>query len=257
MANRRGPAPAELIQLPRRIEKMTHALAIAAGLLTLVGPGPRDAARIEGDYIEARTADIFTGPCFANAEIFITGHQALMAWKVRSGSWDGVDLSGRSVAAAVKATTTLSKDDPSKAEAILIVDSEATPEQRDALIALARELGGPRLADVREVKSSLMNVFVEGMEAPSAEHESEGHHFGFPQAPKGSFWAPGLAEINTRPLDDTDHLCGNEVIEYAPLSKGVAAQPAYTLANVFKGSGLGTRWDDRNCRGSFVGQFSY
>jgi hypothetical protein len=237
---------------------MALATALMAGVLTLLGPAPRDSARIEGDYIESRTADIFTGPCFANAEVFITGHQALMAWKVRSGSWNGVDLSGRTVAAAIRATTTLSKDDPAGATAVLIVDSEATPEQREALQAFAREMGGQRLANVREVRSSLMNLFVEQeMSEPSAEHEPARHHYGFPQAPKGNFWAPGLAEIATRPLDDTDHLCGNEVVEYPPLSKGVTAQPAYTLANIFKGSGLGSRWDDRNCRGSFVGRFSY
>lgn len=238
---------------------MTHVMALVAGFLPMVGLGPSDTARIEGDYIESRTADIFTGPCFANAEVFITGHQALMAWKIRAGSWEGVDLSGRTVAAAVRASTTLSKDDPAKATTVLIVDSEATDAQRKALVAFAREMGGPRLANVQEVKTSLMNLFVEDMEAEaeSASHETPGHHYGFPQAPKGSFWAPGLAEISTRPLDDTDHMCGNEVVEYPPLSKGVAAQPAYTLANVYKGSGLSTRWDDRNCRGSFVGHFSY
>ncbi len=238
---------------------MTHLLALMAGALAFLNAGPNHSARIEGDYIESRTADIFTGPCFANAEVFLTGHQALLAWKVREGSWNGVDLSGLTVAAALRASTTLSKDDPALARAVVIVDSDATPAQRDALIALARELGGPRLANVTEVKASLMNLFVEEMDAESAAHETPAasHHFGFPQAPKGTFWAPGLAEINTRPLDDTDHLCGNEVIEYPPLSKGVAAHPAYTLANSFKGKGLGTRWDDRNCRGSFVGHFSY
>ncbi len=78
-----------------------------------------------------------------------------------------------------------------------------------------------------------------------------------PQAPHGSFWAPGLAEINTRPLADTDCICGNEVVQYPPLSRGVTATPAYTLANTFKAEGLNTRWDDRNCRGSFVGHFAY
>ncbi len=74
-----------------------------------------NAAGIRGDYVEARTADVFTGPCFSNAEVFIYGNHAVMAWKVTEGSWKGVDLSGLCVAAAVNGTTTFSEDKPEKA----------------------------------------------------------------------------------------------------------------------------------------------
>jgi hypothetical protein len=233
---------------------MLHALVAAGVALTLAGTPTGAAPRVEGDYIEARTADIYTGPCFSNSEVFITGHQAVLAWKVRRGSWDGVDVSGLSVAAALRGSTTFSKDDPREAQAVLIVDESASDAQRSALLAMARELGGTRLANVVAVKSSLINIFVE--DHPSAE-PAQGHSMAMPHAPRGTFWAPGLAEISTRPLDGADHLCGNEVVEYPPLSKGVTALPAYTLANTFKAGELGTRWDDRNCRSSFVGHFAY
>lgn len=77
-----------------------------------------------------------------------------------------------------------------------------------------------------------------------------------PQAPRATFWASGLAQIVTRPLDERDHACGNEVVAYPPLSKGVEATPAYTLGHKFQGAGLGTNWDDPNCRSSFVGHFA-
>jgi hypothetical protein len=237
---------------------MICSLITAATAFTLAGVTPPDRSRIEGDYVESRTADVFTGPCFANAQVFITGHQAVMAWKVTQGSWEGVDLAGLSVAAAVRGTTTFSKDEPGQAESVVMVDESATPEQRRALLALAKELGGERLSRIVAVEPAKMNVFVESHEAESAAHETENHHARMmPQAPRGSFWAAGLAEITTRPLDGSDHLCGNEVIEYPPLSRGVSAQPAYTLSSSFKGQGLGTRWDEHNNRGSFVGHFSY
>ena len=78
-----------------------------------------------------------------------------------------------------------------------------------------------------------------------------------PHAPRASFWAAGLAQIVTRPLDENDHFCGNEVVAYPPLSQGVKALPAYTLGHEFKGEGLDTRWNDPNCRSSFVGHFAY
>jgi hypothetical protein len=97
-----------------------------------------------------------------------------------------------------------------------------------------------------------MNVFVEDHKSDS--DAATAHH---QAAPRASFWAPGLADILTRPLDDGDHFCGNESVEYAPLSEGVTALPAYTLGHSFRGAGLGTTWDDPNCRSSFVGHFAY
>src|SRR3954452_14391272 len=118
------------------------ALTVLGCLLPATSPAPN---RVTGDYVEARTADVYTGPCFSNAEVFITGHQAVMAWKVTEGSWKGVELDGLSVAAAGLGTTTFSLYDARSAGAVLIVDKKASPAQREALIEMARALGGDRL----------------------------------------------------------------------------------------------------------------
>ena len=104
---------------------MYKTMAALCGALVLVCSGVAGAAGIRGEYMEARTADVFTGPCFSNAEVFIYGNQAVMAWKVTEGSWDGVDLGGLSVAAAVRGTTTFSEDQPDLARSVLIVDQKA------------------------------------------------------------------------------------------------------------------------------------
>ncbi len=217
------------------------------------------AADIRGDYVESRTADVFTGPCFSNAEVFIYGKQAVMAWKVRSGTWKGVDLSGMCVAAAVRGGSTFSEDNPADARSVLIVDKKATSAQREALVSLAKELGGERLSQVVEVRVAHLSLKLEEHAAASGHAEVSGSHAMkmMPQTPRASFWAAGLAKIVTRPLDERDHACGNEVIAYPPLSKGVDVKPAYTLTHAFQGDGLEDRWDDANCRGSFVGHFTY
>jgi hypothetical protein len=230
---------------------MPKSLSALCGVLVLCGSGVAGAAGIQGDYVEARTADVYTGPCFSNAEVFIYGNQAVMAWKVTEGSFEGVDLSGLSVAAAVMGTTTFSEDKPELARAVLIVDEKADSRQREALVALAKTLGGKRLGNVVDVKTSRMSLKVEAHVAAPA---SEGHSM--PHAPRASFWAAGLAQIVTRPLDDRDHFCGNETVAYAPLSRGVDVLPAYTLGHQFKGAGLDGNWDDPNCRSSFVGHFA-
>jgi hypothetical protein len=212
------------------------------------------AAEIRGDYVEARTADVFTGPCFSNAEVFIYGNHAVMAWKVTEGSWKGVDLKGLCIAAAVNGTTTFSEDTPEKASAVLIVDGKASDSQRAALIDMAKSLGGKRLNQIAVVTTARMSLKLEDHKMSDVEAGHEAH--GMPQSPRASFWAAGLARIVTRPLDERDHACGNEVVAYPPLSQSVTAQPAFTLGHAFQGNGLDNRWDDPNCRSSFVGHFS-
>jgi hypothetical protein len=241
---------------------MFGTVAALCGALAMAGHGPANAnakTQIRGDYLEARTADVYTGPCFSNAEVFITGDKAVMAWKVTEGAWDGVDLSGLSVAAAVKGSTTFSEDDPAKARAVVIVDEKADRAQREALVSLAKHLAGERLSKVVDVRTSAINLNVEAHAMAAGRKMDDNAHKGHvaPHAPRASLWVPGLAEILTRPLDEGDHACGNEVVAYEPLSKGVDVLPAYTLGHHFRGKGLDSTWDDPNCRSSFVGHFAY
>jgi len=218
-----------------------------------------DPVQVRGAYLEARTADVFTGPCFSNSEVFIVGDRAVMAWKVDEGTFHGAELAGLSVAAALKGTSTFSEDRPEAAEAVLIVDAAATTEQRAALIALARELGGARLGQIVDVRSAPIELNIEAPAMSHAGHhasESEHVHHNMPQAPRAEFRAGDLAEIATRPLDPVDCICGNEVVAYPPLSKGVEALPAYTLGHAFTGKGLGSTWNDPNARSAFVGSFA-
>jgi hypothetical protein len=55
------------------------ALLGAAALVSSAAGIP--ARGLSGNYIEARTADVYTGPCFANGEIEMNGREAVFAWK--------------------------------------------------------------------------------------------------------------------------------------------------------------------------------
>src|SRR5689334_18055751 len=65
------------------------------------------AASISGDYVESRSADVYVAQCFANGEAGLVGDQAMLAWHIRQGSWQGQKLDGLTVVAAVKAKSTL------------------------------------------------------------------------------------------------------------------------------------------------------
>src|SRR5262245_52026042 len=88
--------------------------------------GKQTAPAISGDYLEVRSCDVFTGPCFANAEMGLTGKEAMMVWSVREGSWKGTTLDGLSVIAVVRTDGTLGdvRYEPRSGKAVLIVDAK-------------------------------------------------------------------------------------------------------------------------------------
>src|SRR5205085_1890463 len=115
---------------------------------------PANAAGISGKYVEARTCDVWTGPCFANAEMNIGGKQAVLAWKVDKGTLGDVRLDGLGVVAVIKTSDTLGLKQHGPSRALLIVDSKANASQRAALVRLAREQAGDLVKHVVAVESA-------------------------------------------------------------------------------------------------------
>src|SRR5216117_3500312 len=93
------------------------------------------APTISGDYLEVRSCDVYTGPCFANSEMGLAGKEGILVWSVREGDWNGIHLDGLSVIAVVHTDATLGdmKYQPRSGKAVLIVDENANSEQREAL----------------------------------------------------------------------------------------------------------------------------
>src|SRR5436305_1018061 len=127
-------------------------------LALIVAAAPVVAAdSVTGTYLESRTCQVYTGPCFANAETALAGREAVMAWNIESGKRDNVDLSGLSVVMVVRGNDTLGYqgvDDPTELKSALIVDSKATCEQRDALVSFVKEHTGRAGREVVRVDSA-------------------------------------------------------------------------------------------------------
>jgi hypothetical protein len=196
-------------------------------------------AEISGDYVEVRTADIYTGPCFANAEVGLTGREAILAWRVQKGSWQGVPIKGLSVVAVIHANATLGdifSGEVDPARSILIVDEVATQPQRQALMSFAKFMAPDLLNKVIDIEIAPIDFQV-------GEHQNT------------ILRAGGVASIATRSLGHGDHLCGNEFVYYPPLSSAVDAKPAFTLENEFRGEAFGTRWSSPSKKSAFVGKF--
>src|SRR5690242_20318588 len=117
-------------------------------------------AQISGVYMESRSADVYTGQCFANGEVNLVGDQAVLGWQVDKGTWNGVKLDGLGVVAVVKAKATLGDPyaNPYPAKAVLIVDDRASADQRAALVAFAHHQGGQLLEDVVRTEAAPIEV---------------------------------------------------------------------------------------------------
>src|SRR5208337_170229 len=81
----------------REHSSMRNSLAALCGSLLVLSTSVANATGLQGDYVEARTADVFTGPCISNAEVFIYGSVAVMAWKVNQGDWKGTSDSRKNL----------------------------------------------------------------------------------------------------------------------------------------------------------------
>jgi len=76
--------------------------ALFVGLTVLAVPAAAGTPpTIQGEYVEARTAEVFAGGCVMSSEAETIGREAVMAWRISKGSYDGVALDGLSVVAAV------------------------------------------------------------------------------------------------------------------------------------------------------------
>jgi hypothetical protein len=200
-------------------------------------------AQITGNYVEARTADVYTGPCFANSESSLTGKLAVMGWSVTKGSWEGVQLDGLSVVGVIKANNTLGDLAYSSypVKGVLIVDEKANPEQRLALQSFAKHMGGDLLSDVVKVDYSPIDLSFANNNLHSMA---------------ATLKAGNLAEIKTRALAEGDQLCHNEVTWYPPLTRLTHSMPAFTMENSYRGQGLGTTWSSPDKRSAFLGTFA-
>lgn len=217
------------------------AIWLAVGLLWA---GPAVAGEINGDYLETRTCDIYTGPCFANSEVGLSGREAIMAWSIDSGSHDGVDLAGLRVVLAIRGAGTLGIGgglvvNPDPIQAVILTDDRATVEQATALEAFVRTHAARLTHHVTRVAAAPIEM--------TADHITHA----------ATLKAGKEVTILTRGLNAGDHCCTNEIVFYPPFSAVENVVPAFTLDGQFNGRGLGARWSKPNTRSAFLATFAY
>lgn len=216
--------------------KWFYALFVA--LLPSLAP----AEEISGSYLEARTCQVYTGPCFANAEYNLTGKDALMAWNIEEGTFAGVELSGLSVVMAVNASDTLGfkgVDDPKEIKSVILVDEKASAPQREALIAFAKEHAGRAGEHVVRIDTAPISMSLNTATLA------------------GNLSAGKSVKLTTRKAKKGDCICSNEIAYYPPLTQVTNFVPGVTMEGEFTGRGLGSRWSVPQTRSAYMGTFTF
>ena len=222
------------------------ALAIPGGAtISKLGQTPLKATladSVQGDYLEARTCQVYTGPCFANGEMNIDGKEAIMAWSIREGTFSGVDLSGLKVVMVLRSSDTLGFEGIAGAgdiRSLMLVDNRADAAQRAALVDFAKRHSGKAGQDVVRIDEASISM--------SLDHG----------ALVGRLEAGDDVLLQTRKARPDDCICHNEIAFYPPLADTFAVAPGVATEGGFFGSGLGSRWDIPDSRSVYMGLFQY
>jgi hypothetical protein len=169
------------------------------------------------------------------------GQQAILAWSIDQGEFEGVDLSGLKAVLAISASDTLGMGglevSPDPIESVILVDKEATSEQRSALEKLVRQRAGSLAGEVVRVDAVRIEMSIDHVEMVA------------------TLRAGDEVAVLTRALEKGDCVCSNEVEFYPPLTEAENVAPAYTLEGEFTGRGLGVTWSAPLQRSAFLGTF--
>jgi hypothetical protein len=193
---------------------------------------------VTGDYVEARTAEVFAGGCIVGSEGEAGGREAIMAWRVGRGQVNGVALDGLSIVAVVSSDVNLSTHEiggvaPTKIKTAIRLDDRATPAQRDALVAMARSLAPSVVRDVIDLKAVPIS-FTRDADRLSV--------------------TAGEASMEVETKVDHSPNCG-AIQWYDPLAKLTGSALGHTKSEAWTGSSLGTQWSMGDKRASFYGAF--
>lgn len=209
-------------------------------LLVATAGAAENGVRVSGDYVEARTAEVFAGGCIMNSQAETMGKQAVMAWRVAEGRVGGVSIDGLSVVAALTGDHNLGIREmggatPTEVKALFYVDERASASQRQALVTMATSATAdldPRVVEVRAVPIAFDLT--------------------------GSSVAVKAGDATLRVDTDVPHdpSCG-AMQWFNPLSRGAEAKVGLTRTQAFSGQELGSRWRQAEQKSAFVGTFSF
>jgi hypothetical protein len=203
-------------------------------LAALVFGSRAESVSLQGDYVEVRTASVFAGACHYNGELTTTGREAMMAWHVTAGQWQGVDLTGVRAFAVVSAEANLAEKEGARRSEI-IIDTGASRSQTMAMLNALKEKYAPSLGKIVSVRSAPVTFVRSGRTYAVTADD---------------------AAINVEAMPN-DLCCKMpSLVWYAPLVSLENRKVGYTTKALYSGGTVCDPWQRSGENSAFYGSFS-
>ena len=209
-------------------------LAMIVAVSALVFSSQAENVSLRGDYVEVRTASVFAGACHYNGEVTTTGRDAMMAWNVTSGSWQGVDLTGVRAMAIISSDANLSDTNAAR-QAEIVIDKGASRSQSLAMLNALKEKYAASLGKIVSVRNAAISFVREGRIYAVAADD---------------------AAINVEAMPN-DLCCKMpNLVWYTPLVGLENRKVGYTSKALYSGSTVTQPWSRSGENSAFYGSFS-
>jgi uncharacterized protein DUF1326 len=221
----------------RRMWFIPMALAVLASLSgTATLNSQAETASVRGEYVEVRTASVFAGACHYNGELTTAGRDALMAWNVKSGVWQGIDLTGVRAVVIVSAAENLA-DKGAARQAEIIIGDNASDAQSRAMLEALKSRYAASLGKIMSVRRGPLTF----------EHQSKAY----------SVTADTFASITVEAMPD-DLCCKMpQLVWYSPLVPLENRKVGYTTKALYAGGDVGEPWQRSGENSAFYGSFAF
>jgi hypothetical protein len=207
--------------------KLALLLACAFSVMASTSKMTKPAASLKADYVEARTASVFAGPCHVNGELMTTGGDALMAWRFDNGV---------RIMAAVSAQDNLIHKDIAR-QSEIIVDSPNSKAAGDAALAAIIAHDSASLGKVISVRQGTVNFSLK-----DREYRID---------------SPGFGSMDVQSLPDCDCCKQPNNVWYEPLVKLSGRMVGYTVTAQYSSGAAGNTWQREDENGAFYGTATY
>jgi hypothetical protein len=211
-------------------------LGIVALALSGAAPLP-SSSKITGDYVETRTASVFAGACHFNGEYVTTGREAIMAWQINSGSWNGVDLTGLRAMASITASANLG-DEHAVRKFELIVDPSATTAQVAAFTNLLQTRSAAELGTLVSTRCVPVMFTYDSNHAYTVRSD-------------------GFASLSVQPMPNNECCTQPQLVWYTPLVSVEHRKVGYTRSATYAAGTNGERWTTADENSSFYGSLAF
>jgi len=211
----------------RTLKTMAASLALFCGATAF--------GALKGDYVEVRTASVFAGACHYNGELVTTGRDAIMAWNVTAGEFNGVNLAGVRAMAVVSSEANLI-DDKAVRKSEIVIDA-ASDAQAAAWTAMLKQQSAAALGTIVSVKRGPVTF----------KHDAK-HGY--------TVDAAGFASAQVSAMPNGECCKQPNDVWYEPLTKLEGRKVGFTATARYAGGKVGENWQRANENSAFYGSFS-